>query len=125
MKWYEDMVLPDGEAGFVIEAAKEESSKKGNLYLATRLRVIAEDGECATVFHNEFQRNFKKLLISVGHDVEGQREGDFEPADLVGETGRCRIGTEEYEGKTRNKVMEWLPQLPAMHQEQDKDDIPF
>jgi hypothetical protein len=127
MEWAEEVVLPEGKAGFVIEAAKEEASKKGNSYLSLRLRVTSEEGECSTVFHNEFARNIKKLLISIGQDVEGQTSGEFDPADLVGESGRCRIGIEEYEGKTRNKVVEWLPPLPGIltRREQDKDDIPF
>jgi hypothetical protein len=127
MHWSIDPILPSGKVDFTVEFAKEELSKKGNPFLAMRLRVENAEGECATVFHNEFPRNINAFLEAIGHDVEGKTSGDFEPGELVGESGRCMISIEEYEGRTRNRVSQWLPPLPAIlkHREDDKEDIPF
>ena len=63
--------------------------------------------------------------------VEGE-EAELEPEDLIGRRVRARLRTEEYNGKTSNKVDSWLaaqkptraPATQAAPQPED-DDEPF
>jgi hypothetical protein len=70
---------------------------------------------------------------ALGETVEAQTESEIAPNALVGKVLRARLRTEEYNGKTSNKVDAWMeaasdagtvnPATPA--QQKEDEDVPF
>lgn len=70
------------------------------------------------------------FLRAIGETVIEETEVEISARDLVGQSARARLKTEEYNGKLNNKVDTWLdpakssPQ-PADTAKEDDDNEPF
>lgn len=67
---------------------------------------------------------------SLGDAVEEEEEVEIVAQDLIGKTARARLKTEDYNGKTNNKVDAWLePEVNASNTaakaEEEDDNEPF
>jgi hypothetical protein len=70
---------------------------------------------------------------ALGETVEAQTESEITPQALIGKVVRARLRTEEFNGKTSNKVDAWLEPASsaatanpaASAQQEENEDVPF
>jgi hypothetical protein len=70
---------------------------------------------------------------ALGETVEAQTESEITPQALIGKVVRARLRTEEFNGKTSNKVDAWLEPAnatttanpAASAQPEENEDVPF
>lgn len=106
--------IPEGVYLCVIDSCEPATTSSGNPYIAWEASVC-DDSECSgrKLFWNTSQLkqalwNLKKLLKIA--DVEYDEEDDsFETEDAIGVEILLKVVQEEYEGRVRNKVADYLP----------------
>ena len=130
-------LVEPGEYWFHITAAEDQVAKSGNMMVvftaslhkdrnqapvgAVQDRLVNAEG---AMFRCEaFIATLAKMQgLTLAH---GQ-EYPIDAAQMVGDSGYCRIGHEEYDGKKKNVIEEYLlpPEEPAVAQA-PADDLPF
>ena len=129
----EVQVPPEGDYDFGVDDAGEKESQKGNAMIELQLAITYNGTTVRVVDYLVFtQKAFWKIdhfRASTGEKlVEGEKV-NLEAEDCIDRRGRCRLIVETYEGKSRNKVDDYLP--PASPPESTKnefgepDNIPF
>jgi hypothetical protein len=108
----EKKLLPEGDYDFVVEDAKERTSKKGTPMIEVKLSMSSIRGR-STVFDNLMAWNIADFLMAVGETVTYGRESEIEAYELPGKSGRLHLIVENWEGTDRNKVGKYLPANPA------------
>jgi hypothetical protein len=109
-----DYVDP-GEYEIEVINAEETNSQKGSEMIELKLRVHPSG---AVLFdHLVFSENcFWKIdafRAATGETVAPEQEVEIRADDLIGRTGRAKLLVEEFNGRKRNKVANWLLPKPA------------
>jgi uncharacterized protein DUF669 len=106
-------VAPEGEYSFRVTNAEEKQSKAGNAMIELELQVDVpgKNGGIKVwdrlVFAKDSTWKVDDFRRSTGEKlVEGP--GSFEAEDCVDRFGRLRLTVEEYEGRSRNRVGQYL-----------------
>ena len=110
---HEESILPDGQYGFGVDDAVEKTSSKGNPMIETD-NVIIHNGTTFRVrdylvFSKGGTRRIDQFRLCTGDKLIPGEKVNFEAEDCIGRKGRCRIVTETFEGRTRNKIDAYLP----------------
>jgi hypothetical protein len=107
-------VLPEGEYPFeCINAEAKVSSNSGNDMIEVSLK-IGKDGPVVRDFLMGGEKTKWKLdnfRAAIGEQVKIREEVDINPDDFVGKTGRCFLYIDEYEGRRKNKVADYVVPL--------------
>jgi hypothetical protein len=150
-----DETLPAGVYGFRVVDATEKESKTGNPTIELQLLIESPDRKNGVRFFDYLTfvpNSFWKIdafRIATGEQLVQGQTVDFESEDCIGRTGRVSLTVEKYEGRSRNKVEEYVdpnaenplpatssaatPNAPELSLEQefrakgvpdDEDDIP-
>jgi hypothetical protein len=108
-----DHVEP-GEYTVEIVSASESMSARGHVMIEMKLRT--EAGSHLYDFLVFTPTAFWKIDLfraAIGDQVVEGEDTEVNPDMLIGRTGRVRLGTEEYKGRTRNRVEAWIAPLPG------------
>ncbi|MBO5569627.1 MAG: DUF669 domain-containing protein [Clostridia bacterium] len=122
----EYVVLPEGEYNFQVVNLERKRYQGGAKLPAcnmaeVKILVTAPDGKQATVTNRLYLHSRTEGLLCEFFTCIGQREHGQRLVPnwnrVVGSTGRCKLGTREYEGKTYNEVKKFLePAQPVTPQ---------
>ena len=126
-------LVPEGTYAVIVTDAEEKTSSKGTPGIGLDLEITegSEKGravwDTAWVTERAMWR-VKKVLSALKYEIP-EGEFDLNTADLIGRRMFVSVEHEEYDGKTRARVADVLPQdgwdpndLPEPKAE---DDIPF
>jgi len=108
-----ETVLPEGDYEFVVDDAGEKTSNKGNEQI--ELQLLVSDGNTKVrVFDNLVFIPSCYWKIDLFRECTGEKlieaQGvSFEADDCIGRKGRLHLVIDTYNGRTRNKVGEYLP----------------
>ena len=107
-------VAPEGDYRLRVEdAVEKESRNTGNPMIELELSISYNGKQIRVYDYLVFTpKAFWKIdhfRIATGEKlVEGQKV-NFEAEDCIGREGRCHMIVDTFEGKTRNKVEDYLP----------------
>lgn len=112
-------VLPEGDYPFVVDDAGEKESKAGNPMIELQLLVYPDPTKPGVrvfdqlVFVESAYWKIDSFRTCTGEKlVEGQKVS-FEADDCIDRQGRVHLIVDSYDGRTRNKVGEYLaPVVP-------------
>jgi len=126
-------LVPEGLYSVIVTDAEEKTSSKGTQGIGLDLEITegSEKGravwDTAWVTEKAMWR-VKKMLSALKYEIP-EGEFDLNTADLIGRRMFVSVEHEEYDGKTRARVADMLPQDgwdPAdIMKPEPKDDIPF
>ena len=109
-----DETLPEGIYDFSVVDAIEKESKTGNSTIELQLLIESPDRkngvrvfDYLTFVPNSFWK-IDAFRIATGEQLVQGQTVDFESEDCIGRTGRVSLTVEKYEGRSRNKVEEYL-----------------
>ncbi len=121
----ENKLLTPGEASFKIEHVWDKNkegtplvSKAGNPMLRLKLLVTDSTGELATVWDYVLLNSPKKITallnaINKIEWIEMFNENNFNVKNLVGQSGRCTVKTDDHQFYGNKTVVGWyLEQKP-------------
>ena len=124
-------LLPLGDYELMIDTVKPSLSKSGHPMVSVKFKVV-DDGQFAgrKVFHNVVFIPAKDengeprkgagialfFLKCIGEPHEPTKL-KIDPYQWVGKSCKARIGTDIYEGKTRNKIKYFITDLPNLSDE--------
>lgn len=103
-------VLPDGEYQFEVTNAEEKTSESsGNDMIALTLKI--KDG--GTVYDylvnvGDALWKLNNFRASIGDDVKPGVSTDVDPDSFIGRRGTCVLYQDEYQGKKKNKVSDYV-----------------
>jgi Protein of unknown function (DUF669) len=109
----EEGLLPEGDYDFVVDDAGEKESSNGNPMIELQL-LIEHNGVKARVFDQlVFTKNatwkIDHFRASIGETLIKGQEVTLEAEDCVDRRGCCHLFVDEYQGRKRNKVHDYLP----------------
>jgi hypothetical protein len=125
-------IFPEGDYGFVCEAAEQTKSKNGDPMIVARLLFTDGTGKSAKVFHNLLEGNYGEFLDACGYEYDP--EVDVPAEDLPELSGRAHLCIDTYNpDRPKNKVKYCLPPLvketakkePAVNEFGEPDDVNF
>jgi Protein of unknown function (DUF669) len=104
-------VAQAGKYEVLVVSAKNQRSKAGNQMITLGLS-LSEGGAPGLVFdHLVFTESccwkIADFLTAMGETLSD--EMDIEPSNYVGRTAFARVGIEDFNGHTQNKIEKWLP----------------
>lgn len=133
-KEIQEMNLRDpGEFDFLVDAAEEKRSQKGNDMVELKLKM--EDGQGRTFFLYDYLVSTDAMAFKLRHFAKSvgmlteYEKGEMEAMHMEGRTGKCKVGTQPAKNgyPAKNIVTDYLfadgEEVPAK-QLQD-DEIPF
>jgi hypothetical protein len=105
-------LLPDGDYMFTVTEASLKTTKNGDEMITVTLEIMWGDDSYLIwenlVFTKKAQWKVLQFMICLGeHYLDGEKV-DVEPTDLIGREGKAAVITEEYDGKKKNKVANFL-----------------
>ena len=110
-----DETLPEGIYDFAVVDAIEKESKTGNSTIELQLLIESADRkngvrvfDYLTFVPNSFWK-IDAFRIATGEQLVQGQTVDFQAEDCVDRSGRVSLTVEKYEGRSRNKVEEYLP----------------
>jgi hypothetical protein len=121
-------VLPDGNYKLVVADVEEKPGKSGFNYLAFTFNVFGPDGKPgATNIYDNVSLSPKSLFIlSAFLDaIQAPTEGNVYYKSFKGKTFYAELGTEVYQGKKKNTIVNFLTPDMAGHSDEAMDDIDF
>jgi Protein of unknown function (DUF669) len=103
-----------GEYDFIVQAAEETTSAKGNDMLKLTLHIYNQDGEKRTVF--DYILSSKAGAWKARHLMEAislteqYEQGNMDPFVIEGRPGRCKVGIDPANAQypAKNKVQDYL-----------------
>lgn len=104
-------ICPEGKQPFTVLEASAATSKKGKDMFKLKLNVHADDGfdyhvyDYISPFFMAFR--FRHFFFSVGRGADYEA-GTIDPAKLVGKQGYSEMGREEYNGKPKAIVSDYI-----------------
>jgi hypothetical protein len=106
-------VLPDGSYEFTVIDANEKQSQSGNAMIELQLLIKGTTGNELRVFdHLVFTpKSFWKIdafRVATGERLVQGQLVNFEAADCLDRTGKVLLMVEEYGGRQKNRVQEYL-----------------
>ena len=105
-------LLPDGDYMFTVKEAVLKTTKNGDEMIVVTLEIAYGDDEHwiweNLVFTKKAAWKILQFMKSLGHNYLDGEKVDVEATDLVGQEGKAAVITEEYEGKKRNKIANFL-----------------
>ena len=124
--------LPEGDYKCMVMDAQLIKSSNDNLGLNVQFKVLEGEHEGRHVWHSFWltQKNIpyvKRDLAILGYEAKTASDLMRAKAHLVNKKAILRVGVEEYEGRTRNRV-KWFSRLEdaqAAQQEAKDDDFKF
>jgi len=119
------LFLDNSDVDFRIDKAEVDHNEKSE-WMALKMEVTDGNGGRNVVFDNVFPWKMGEVLTAIGKPPV-DKEFDVEPDDLIGQTGRCRVYIDDFQGKTKNKVRAYLPatKKPTLDEDGAPDDLPF
>ena len=102
-------VLLDGEYPFIVTAAEERVANSGNNMIQLTLKI--KGGPTIYDYLVDTETSWDKwnqFRAAIGEKIEPGVEIDINPESWIGRTGRVILHSEEWEGKKRNKVSEYV-----------------
>jgi len=103
-------VLPDGEYKYRVQNAKEKTSQNKNPMIELTLDI--ENGRQTVtdnlVFVKEAYWKIDAFRISSGEVLSSTGKVSFEAEHCIGREGWCELVVDEFEGRQRNKVHQYL-----------------
>jgi hypothetical protein len=123
-------VFPEGIYAATIDGAQEKTSKKSTIGPdMIELRLIVTDGRGSSniVYDYITKRNVKEFAIALGESVQDGQPVDIDPDDLPARSLQVCLIQEEYMGKIKNRVKQYLPPMvkPNVNEFNEADTIPF
>ena len=129
-------LLPEGEYDFVVQAAEDKVSQKGNDMIKLTLGIWDKKGQEHTVF------DYLAMMFKIKHfaDATGleslYQSGGYDASDCLGKSGKCKVLQEEGKGAfpPKNIVKDYIKSdgshisIPAQNKEpsfDNENDIPF
>jgi hypothetical protein len=116
---------PAGEYPFTVSDAQDRvSNSSGN----EMIELVLEIKGGAPVYDylvntKDSWYKINDFLAAIGGPITPGKEVNINPDDFIGKTGRCRLYIDEFQGKQRNKVGEYvIPDRPATGIQPKKDD---
>jgi hypothetical protein len=121
-------VFPDGIYWFAVEDASEKESRRGNPMIELRHRIYGDGNSIGAydylVFDPKCFWKIDQFRVATGEQLIKDQRVTLEAEDCVGRKGRCHLIVETYEGKTRNKIEEYLPpEIPSTLTNPEKPDV--
>lgn len=122
--------LSPGEATFEIKEAEDAISTKGDPMLKLVLKCKDIKGNQGRVWENilgteMWDWKIRHLLKSIGK-FNLYANGDIDPFDLIGSTGKVLLKSKEYQGKLSCVVQDFLfTEVESDIPETDNSPIPF
>jgi hypothetical protein len=122
-------VFTEGNYAAKIVGAQERASKKsttGNDMIEIKL-LVSNQGTDTIVYDYITKRNVKEFSLALGEVALDGQSVEIDPDDLVGRFVEVHLVTEEYMGKTKNKVKAYLrPKAkPTTNEFGEPDNVPF
>jgi hypothetical protein len=105
------VILEPGEYDFEVVEAHNKSGKKPPHNDQIELRLKSQDAIYFDylVFTDKSFWKVNQFRKAIGQEIEeGEDEIDFNAEDCLGATGRVMLTVDTYEGKRKNKVVEYL-----------------
>lgn len=107
--------LPAGKYTATVMNSEEKTSKSGNEMIELRLEISGDDieeGKGPIVYDNlVFTENsawrIDQFRSALGEDIVEGAEVEVEPDDLLDARVSVTLSVDEYEGKKRNKVVQY------------------
>jgi hypothetical protein len=108
-----DMTVPEGVYDFVVADANDKQSQNGNEMIELQLIIKGPEGQENRVYDNlVFTPNstwkIDLFRIATGETLVKGQSVEFDATDCLDRTGKCSLIVDEYEGRVRNKVGEYL-----------------
>jgi Protein of unknown function (DUF669) len=109
-------VLPEGDYNFtVVDAGEKQSKSSGNTMIELQLEFVTDDFISSSMVYDNLVFTPKAFFhidefrVATGDTlVEGQTVS-LEAEDCVDRRGRAHLIVDAYNGKTKNKVSQYLP----------------
>jgi hypothetical protein len=108
-----DVTLPQGIYDFVVADANDKQSQSGNDMIELQLIIKGPDGQESKIYDNLVftPKAFWKIdafRLCTGDKIIKGKSVEFDATDCLDRTGKCYVILENYEGRERNKVGEYL-----------------
>lgn len=105
-------LLPDGDYMFTVTEASLKRTKNDDEMITVTLEINWGDDSFLIwenlVFTKKAGWKILQFMKSLGHQYLDGEKVDVEATDLIGQEGKAAVITEEYEGKKRNKIANFL-----------------
>jgi hypothetical protein len=116
-----DTTLPEGTYDFVVADANDKRSSSGNDMIELQLIIKGDNGQEVRIYDNLVftERAFWKIdafRVCTGDVLVRGQSVEFDATDCLDRGGKCYVIVDTYEGRSRNKVGEYLD--PAMLKEE-------
>lgn len=131
-------ILPEGDYMVAIEKAEDRYTNSGNEAINLRLTVRDNPQKLfdMLVFTEKAWFRIDQCVKSLAMKFEDGAEVEVTPEILAGKIGKVRVSHEEWNGKTRARVYEWLTDwdrkeaegwkpIDAQPERSADDDVPF
>jgi hypothetical protein len=107
-------VLPEGDYKFVVDDAGEKESKQGNAMIELQLLVYPDPTKPGIrvfdqlVFVESAYWKIDAFRVCTGEKLSEGQKVSFEADDCIDRQGWVHLIVDSYDGRTRNKVGEYL-----------------
>lgn len=118
-------MVPDGTYSVTIDEIGTEEGQSGYDYWAVRFKVTAGQYKGSVLFDNLSHSpaalfKIKRLLEVLGVEAEGMV--DIDPDELVGQELDVLVVNENFEGKDRPKVQEYMALSTTSEEEEEEEE---
>jgi hypothetical protein len=128
----ERFLCPKGVYDFEVrEFVKDGVSDKGNPWEQYKIIVFGTEYEyhIYDIICPAYWKKFKHFFDSIGK-LEWAEKGSYDPRDVVGKTGKCKIDHEDYNGESQNVISDYVKRdseqsSPVPKPKSSDDEMPF
>jgi hypothetical protein len=108
-----DGVFPEDDYNFVVDDAREKESRNGNPMIEL-VHIISHNGVTIRVidylvFKEKAFWKIDHFREATGEKLVPGQKVNLEAEDCINRKGRCHLIIDSFEGKSRNKVDDYLP----------------